>query len=48
MAERFTYDLDARLAHAPESLEQIRSSRPLFGPHDVLERSDTYLYVPVH
>ena len=22
-----------------------RSTGPLFGPHDVLERSDTYLYV---
>jgi hypothetical protein len=24
------------------------STGPIFGPHDVLERSDTYLYVPVH
>jgi len=24
------------------------STGPLFGPHDVPERSDTYLYGPVH
>ncbi len=25
-----------------------RPTGPLFGPHEVLERSDTCLYVPVH
>jgi hypothetical protein len=25
-----------------------RTTGPLFGPHDVLERSRTYPYVPVH
>ena len=33
------------LGPAPESLEQIRRSRPLFRPHRVAERIETYLSV---